>query len=444
MNTRRGFLSRSRVVMLSRFQASSRRKLHSASTSSTSTPVSDERCSVLAEISDEPGALYKVLSYFWKHDVQITAIESRPDPLSNSAVSIFLSFYGRKGEPTTDKLLKDLGKSTNNFLFLDDRVVPAFPKHLSDLDQIAGRVIDAEKGELQADHPGFSDPVYRERRRVLASLAQDYVFHQPIPRIEYTASETKTWGAVYRHLRSPKMQENACDAYNQALSLMEAECGYGPDSIPQACDISAFLSDRTGFRLRPVAGLLSSRDFLNALAFRVFFSTQYIRHHSRPLYTPEPDICHELLGHAPMFADRDFSDFSQEIGLASLGASDHDIKRLATCYWHSVEFGLLREGKEQRLKAYGAGVLSSAGEMEHAVSRSPNLLPWDPLVASTTEYPITSFQPTYFVANSLADACRKMRDFSDSLPKPFRARYNPLTGSIWVDRPVKQSGDTKL
>lgn len=142
-----------------------------------------------------------------------------------------------------------------------------------------------------------------------------------------------------------------------------------------------------------------------------------------------------------MFADPDFAAFSQEIGLASLGASDDDIKKLAACYWHSVEFGLLEQDGE--LKAYGAGLLSSFGEIVHACN-SNSTLRFDPIVSATTEFPITEYQPIYFVASSLRESKDAMRKYCEEISRPFYARYNELTSSIWVDRAVKTSRSSTI
>mmetsp|Transcript_24403 Transcript_24403/g.35855 ORF Transcript_24403/g.35855 Transcript_24403/m.35855 type:complete len:437 (-) Transcript_24403:146-1456(-) len=400
------------------------------------------RISILTEIPHQPGALYDILKYFWKYDIDLTHIESRPSKRDSNGFLIFMDFYGQVGDTKTDKLLTELRKQCSNTLILDEKEVPWFPRQINDLDKIANRVLDAGT-DLEADHPGFHDKVYRARRSELADIAMNYSQGTPIPHITYTQNEIDTWGAVFDRL-SELQEKYACKEYLHSLALMKRYCGYSNNRIPQAQDISDFLMTQTGFRLRPVAGLLSSRDFLSGLAFRVFFSTQYIRHHSKPLYTPEPDICHELLGHAPMFADPDFADFSQEIGLASLGASDEDIEKLAACYWHSVEFGLLKENGE--VKAYGAGLLSSFGELEYSCSpdrpaggtdERPELRPWDPKEAGMTQFPITCYQPIYFVAESLGDAKDKMRNYCEHVKKPFHARYNPLTSTVWVDRAVK-------
>jgi phenylalanine-4-hydroxylase len=282
---------------------------------------------------------------------------------------------------------------------------------------------------LDSDHPGATDPVYRSRRVEITAYAKQYRHGDKIPTVMYTDAEKSVWKTVYSTLKK-LWPTHACKEHNYIMPLLESNCGYSEGNVPQLQQISEFLQDCTGWRLRPVTGLLSSRDFLAGLAFRVFHSTQYLRHPAKPLYTPEPDLCHEILGHVPLFADPAFAAFSQEIGLASLGASDDDIAKLSSVYWFTVEFGVTKEGDSVR--AYGAGLLSSFGELEYCLSDKPKLLPFDPAVAAITPYPITTYQPTYFVTESFEDAKKKISDFAKTLNRPFSVRYNPYTQNIEV------------
>eukprot|EP00775_Hariotina_reticulata_P012296 gene12296-12432_t len=138
------------------------------------------------------------------------------------------------------------------------------------------------------------------------------------------------------------------------------------DEVPQLQDISDTLQQATGWQVRPVAGLMHPRDFLNGLAFKYFHSTQYMRHGT--------------------------------IGEASLGADDKLIWHLTKVYWYTVEFGVVKEGGG--IKAFGSGILSSYGELEYMGQGTAELVPFDPAKVQPKMSYKDGYQKRYFVLDS--------------------------------------------
>lgn len=243
--------------------------------------------------------------------------------------------------------------------------------------------------QLEADHPGFADPAYRARRDQIAAIAVGYESGQPVPQAPYSAAEEEVWRVVWREL-APRHARRVCRELNE----LQAELGLARGPLPQLEDLNQRLAPATGFRMEPVEGLADPRDFFLGLGRGIFLSTQYIRHSSRPLYTPEPDIVHEAVGHAASLMHAGIAELNRRFGRAAEAASEAELERLIHVYWYALEFSLVREAGEPR--ALGAGLLSSAGELDH----SPAHLEWDLERMARTTFDPTAMQPALFVAPS--------------------------------------------
>jgi len=247
--------------------------------------------------------------------------------------------------------------------------------------------------KLDPDHPGFRDPVYRERRNRIAQIALGYERGAPVPRIDYTDNEHRVWATVWQRL-GPLHERLACRAYKEGCALL----GLDRLRIPQLADLNATLTPRTGFRMVPVAGLVASRVFLSNLGDDAFLATQYIRHESRPLYTPEPDVVHELVGHAATFCQDIFARLNRLFGEAAARIDEARLIELERLYWYTLEFGLVRE--DGGLRAYGAGLLSSFGELGR-FETSAFIRPFDPAEAAARPYDPTDYQAVLYVVPDL-------------------------------------------
>ena len=257
--------------------------------------------------------------------------------------------------------------------------------------------------QLSPDHPGFRDPAYRARRNRIAQLALSYRSGEEIPEAPYTPEEHLVWRAVWQAL-GPAHRAHASAEYQASVQRL----ALAPDRIPQLREVNEKVQAISGFRLEPVAGLVEPRVFLESLASGTFLCTQYIRHHSTPLYTPEPDVVHEIVGHAVTLASTRLAELNRLFGKAVKRTSSLEaLNRLSRVYWFTIEFGVLRE--KGSLKAYGTGLLSSAGELE--AMHSAELRPLDLEAASRHEYDPTHYQPVLFCADSFETMYNSLHEF---------------------------------
>ncbi len=263
---------------------------------------------------------------------------------------------------------------------------------------------------LPDDHPGVNDTDYLRRRATIAAVGASWERGEPIPEVEYSVEEDDVWATVSREL-AVRHQTYACAEY-----LAGAEALVLPtDRVPQLHEVDERVHGLTGFHVFPVPGLVPTRRFYGDLADDVFNSTQYIRHHSVPFYTPEPDIVHEIIGHAQMLASPVFADLYRAAGEASRRAeSDEALEFFSKVFWFTLEFGVVRESGDEHseLKTYGAGLLSSYGEI--AEFRDAEVRPWDLALMGSTTYDITTYQPLLFAAPSFAQMVDSLGQFFET------------------------------
>lgn len=205
----------------------------------------------------------------------------------------------------------------------------------------------------------------------------------------YSDEEQAVWRLLVEH-QTALARRYACREFLEGLETL----GIG-DTIPNFAAVNARLEALTGWRLVGVPGLIPDAAFYDHLAHRRFPVTVWIRKREEIDYLVEPDLFHDFFGHVPLLSNPVFADYMQDYGRRGVEAGPN-VHLLARLYWFTVEFGLIRTA--EGLKAYGAGILSSAAEVKHAIEgKDVDRPPFDAAQVMHRPYEIDRLQSTYFV-----------------------------------------------
>lgn len=269
----------------------------------------------------------------------------------------------------------------------------------------------------------------RPPRGDYASAASDYTCAQRWD--QYTPAQHALYARLHQR-QLAQLPGLACDEFIRAVDLL------GPaDKVPRFDDVNERLVPATRWQIVAVPGLIPEEAFFALLAQRKFPVTEWLRKPEEFDYVVEPDVFHDLFGHVPLLFDPVFADYMQAYGEGGLKASRLDAcELLARLYWYTVEFGLIQT--PQGLRAYGAGILSSAGELRHSVrSAEPRRVAFDLKRLMRTRYRIDSFQATYFVIDHF-------RQLFDATAPDFTPVYAEVRGLPQIDAGAVLPGERQF
>ncbi len=247
----------------------------------------------------------------------------------------------------------------------------------------------------------------------------------------YTEADHDTYRRLYER-QSALLPGLACDAFIEALPSLGIK-----DRIPRFEEINERLKPATGWEIVAVPGLIPERPFFDLLAHRRFPVTDWIRKPEEFEYIVEPDVFHDLFGHVPLLFNPVFADYVQRYGAGGLKA--HDLgagELLSRLYWYTIEFGLIRQ--PNGLRAYGAGILSSSGELRHSVtSPTPQRIALDLVRCMRTRYKIDDYQATYFVIDSF-------QQLFDLTAPDFAPLYEAVRASGELAADASNASDSRI
>ena len=210
---------------------------------------------------------------------------------------------------------------------------------------------------------------------------------------DYPDSDNESWKFLYdRQMKN--LPGRVCNEYLAGVDILN----FTRDKIPALKDLSAVFKKTTGWRIARVPGLIHEQNFFEMLREKIFPSTDYIRGKEELDYTPAPDCFHDMFGHMPLLTNPNFASFYQMFGEAALNAKGEDRKFLETFHWFTVEFGLIRQKEGMRI--YGAGIVSSKEEVNHALSNEVKVKDFIPEKLVKQEYDVWHLQPILFAINS--------------------------------------------